>query len=74
MLRRIISVLAIIAVTELSYGQGTGQGFADPMSWQILRDRLVLIAPSASQLEHMAIVHDQYLASMEALRTSTLES
>ena len=74
MLRRIISVLAIIAVAELSYGQGTGRGFADPMSWQTLRDRLVLIAPSASQLEHMAIVHDQYLASMEDLRTSTLGS
>lgn len=72
MLRHLLSIVAVLAVTGLAPGQGSGREFADPMGWQTLRDRLVLIAPSPAQLEQMAIVHSQYLANMESLRAGTL--
>ena len=66
-------IWAILLLTASpAVAQGMGRQFAEPLSWPVLRDRLILIAPSEQQLERIAAEHDTYLAEFEVLRDGSI--
>jgi len=72
--RRFLWPLLLLLVASPALGQGMGRQFAEPLSWLVLRDRLVLIAPSEPQLERIAVEHNVYLADFEILRDGSIAS
>lgn len=74
MLFRLTFIASFLLATTIALGQGAGKQFPGPLSWPTLRERLVLISPSAAQSERIATEHDAYLVEFEALRSGAIVS
>ncbi|MDP7029201.1 MAG: hypothetical protein QF733_03170 [Phycisphaerales bacterium] len=72
MLVRLTATLAIVLSASLATAQGMFDQFVKPVTWQEMKDRLVLISPSAAQMDRIAEAHDAYLAEFEALHSSDI--
>ncbi|MDG1838778.1 MAG: hypothetical protein P8I91_08255 [Phycisphaerales bacterium] len=74
MLHRLTCIAAVLLTATIALGQGAGKQFPGPLSWPTLRQRLLLISPSAAQSERIAAEHDAYLVEFEALRSGSIAS
>ena len=74
MLFRLTFIASFLLTATISLGQGAGKQFPGPLSWPTLRERLLLISPSAAQSERIATEHDAYLVEFEALRAESIAS
>ncbi len=72
MLARLTATLALTLTASLATAQSMFNQFVDPVTWPQLKDRLVLISPSDSQMDRIAVEHDAYLASFESLRAGDI--
>jgi hypothetical protein len=74
MLHRLTFIATFLLTATIALGQGAGKQFPGPLSWPTLRERLLLISPSAAQSERIATEHDAYLVEFEALRSGSIAS
>ncbi len=70
---RLIAACLMLASAGLAQAQMMSGPFMGDLGWKILRERLGLAAPSPAQLEDIAQIHNQYLASMKLLRTEHID-